>query len=317
MIDDLITASVLASGIRLATPYLYAALGETFGQRSGVLNLGVEGVMLMGAFTSLWAVYEVTPAGATSYYAPALLAGVLVALLVGLVMGLGTALINVTLKAQQGISGIGIYLFGLGMSDLLFQKVFGGEVITVNGFPKVDIPILSDLPVLGEIFFRQNLLVYLAFALVPVTWFVLNKTTLGLNIRAVGQNPEAADAMGISVTRVRYFTVTLGGMLASLAGASLSISLVNVFQQNMTAGQGFIAVALVYFGAWRARGVMFGALLFSLVNALQLQVRTKGIDVPDEYASMAPYLLTIIALIFASRRIDQPAALTKPFERGE
>lgn len=203
------------------------------------------------------------------------------------------------------------------MSDLLFQKVFRGQVITVNGFPKVNIPVLSDLPVLGEVFFRQNLLVYLAFALVPATWFVLNKTTLGLNIRAVGQNPEAADAMGISVTRVRYFTVTLGGMLASLAGASLSISLVNVFQQNMTAGQGFIAVALVYFGAWQARGVMFGALLFSLVNALQLQVRTKGIDVPDEAASMAPYLLTIIALIFASRRIDQPAALTKPFERGE
>ncbi|MCZ7541941.1 MAG: ABC transporter permease [Anaerolineae bacterium] len=317
MIENLITASVLASGIRLATPYLYAAIGETFGQRSGVLNLGVEGVMLMGAFTSLWAVHEVTPAGAASYYAPALLVGVLVALLVGLIMGLATAVINVTLQAQQGISGIGIYLFGLGMSDLLFQKVFHGQVITVNGFPKVNLPVLSDLPVLGEILFRQNLLVYLAFALVPVTWFVMNRTTLGLNIRAVGQNPEAADAMGISVTRVRYFTVTLGGMLASLAGASLSISLVNVFQQNMTAGQGFIAVALVYFGAWRARGVMFGALLFSLVNALQLQVRTKGIDVPDEAASMAPYLLTIVALIFASRRIDQPAALTKPFERGE
>jgi len=317
MIDELITASVLASGIRLATPYLYAAIGETFGQRSGVLNLGVEGVMLMGAFTSLWAVHEFTPAGATSYYAPALLAGVLVALLVGLAMGLATAVINVSLQAQQGISGIGIYLFGLGMSDLLFQKVFGGQVVTVSGFPRANIPVLSDLPVLGEIFFRQNLLVYLAFALVPVTWFVLNKTTLGLNIRAVGQNPEAADAMGISVTRVRYFTVTLGGMLASLAGASLSISLVNVFQQNMTAGQGFIAVALVYFGAWRPGGVMLGALFFSLVNALQLQVRTKGIDVPDEYASMAPYLLTILALVFASRRIDQPAALTKPFERGE
>ncbi|GIV81494.1 MAG: ABC transporter permease [Anaerolineae bacterium] len=317
MIGDLITASVLASGIRLATPYLYAALGETFGQRSGVLNLGVEGVMLMGAFTSLWAVHEFTPAGAASYDAGALAMGVLVAILVGLIMGLATAVINVTLQAEQGISGIGIYLFGLGMSDLLFQKVFGGNVVTVNGFPKVHIPLLSDLPVLGEIFFRQNLLVYFAFALVPVTWFVLNKTTLGLKIRAVGQNPEAADAMGISVARVRYFTVTLGGVLASLAGASLSISLVNVFQQNMTAGQGFIAVALVYFGSWRARGVMFGALLFSLVNALQLQVRTKGIDVPDEYAAMAPYLLTIIALIFASQRIDQPAALTKPFERGE
>lgn len=317
MIGDLITASVLASGIRLATPYLYAAIGETFGQRSGVLNLGVEGVMLMGAFTSLWAVHEVTPAGAASYDPMALAAGVLVALLVGLILGLATAVINVTLQAEQGISGIGIYLFGLGMSDLLFQKVFGGEVVTVNGFPKMHFPILSDIPVLGEIFFQHNLLVYGAFALVPLTWFVLNKTTLGLKIRAVGQNPEAADAMGISVTRVRYFTVTLGGVLASLAGASLSIGLVNVFQQNMTAGQGFIAVALVYFGSWRARGVMLGALLFSLVNALQLQVRTKGIDVPDEYASMAPYLLTIIALVFASQRIDQPAALTKPFERGE
>ncbi len=315
MIEDLITASVLASGIRLATPYLYASIGETFGQRSGVLNLGVEGVMLMGAFTSFWAVHEFTPSGAESYNAGALLMGVLVALLVGLILGLATAFVNVTLQSEQGISGIGIYLFGLGMSDLLFQKVFGGKVVLINGFPKMHFPVLSDIPVLGEIFFKHNLLVYLAFALVPATWFVMNKTTLGLKIRAVGQNPEAADAMGISVTRVRYFTVTLGGMLASLAGASLSISLVNVFQQNMTAGQGFIAVALVYFGAWRARGVMLGALLFSLVNALQLQVRTRGIDVPDEYASMAPYVLTIVALIFASQRIDQPAALTRHFER--
>jgi general nucleoside transport system permease protein len=315
MIDDLITASVLASGIRLATPYLYASIGETFGQRSGVLNLGVEGVMLMGAFTSFWAVHEFTPAGAESYNAGALLMGVLAALLIGLVLGLATAFVNVTLQAEQGISGIGIYLFGLGMSDLLFQKVFGGKVVLINGFPKMHFPVLSDIPVLGEIFFQHNLLVYVAFALVPVTWIIMNKTTLGLKIRAVGQNPEAADSMGISVTRVRYFTVTLGGMLAALAGASLSISLVNVFQQNMTAGQGFIAVALVYFGAWRARGVMFGALLFSLVNAFQLQVRTRGINVPDEYASMAPYILTIVALVFASQSIDQPAALTKPFER--
>jgi ABC-type uncharacterized transport system permease subunit len=145
----------------------------------------------------------------------------------------------------------------------------------------------------------------------------MNRTTLGLKIRAVGQNPEAADAMGISVVRIRYIAVVIGGVLASLAGASLSIGLLNVFQQNMTAGQGFIAVALVYFGSWRARGVMLGALLFSLVNALQLQVRTVGINIPDEYASMAPYILTIIALVFASQRIDQPAALTKPFERGE
>lgn len=310
MINELFDASVLigiaSSGIRLATPYLYAAIGETFGQRSGVLNLGVEGIMLMGAFSGFWAVYTTD----------SLLIGVLVALLVGLLMGLLTAFINVTLKAEQGISGIGIYLFGLGLSELLFHQSFD-SVVTVSGFPRIRIPLLSDIPVIGEIFFRHNLLVYVAFALVPLAWFVLNKTTLGLKIRAVGQNPQAADAMGISVARVRYFTVMFGGVMAAMAGASLSIALLNVFQQNMTAGQGFIAVALVYFGSWRPFGVMGGALLFSTVNALQLWVRTKGIDIPAEYASMAPYLLTILALVFASQRVDQPAALTKPFERGE
>jgi len=310
MIDQLFDSTVLigiaASGIRLATPYLYAAIGETFGQRSGVLNLGVEGIMLMGAFSGFWAVYV----------SGSLLLGVLAALFVGLLMGLATAFINVTLKAEQGISGIGIFLFGLGLSELLFQQSFD-SVVTVSGFPKLRVPVLSKVPVIGEIFFQHNLLVYVAFALVPAAWFVLNKTTLGLKIRAVGQNPQAADAMGISVARVRYFTVTLGGMLAAMAGASLSIALLNVFQQNMTAGQGFIAVALVYFGSWRPFGVMAGALLFSTVNALQLWVRTKGIDIPAEYASMAPYLLTILALVLASQRVDQPAALTKPFERGE
>jgi len=202
------------------------------------------------------------------------------------------------------------------LSDLLFQQSFD-SVVTVNGFPSIHVPVLSRIPVLGEIFFQHNLLVYIAFGLVPVAWFVLNRTTLGLKIRAVGQNPQAADAMGISVARVRYFTVILGAMLAAIAGASLSIALLNVFQQNMTAGQGFIAVALVYFGSWRPFGVMAGALLFSTVNALQLWVRTKGIDIPAEYASMAPYLLTILALVLASQRVDQPAALTKPFERGE
>ncbi|MBI5958181.1 MAG: ABC transporter permease [Chloroflexi bacterium] len=316
MIEDLLTASVIASGIRLAMPYLYAAIGETFGQRSGVLNLGVEGVMLLGAYSSFWGVYQLTPDKATSFDPMALAAGVLVAVLVGLLMGLATAFINVTLQAEQGISGIGIYLFGLGMSTLLFQKNFS-QVVTVKGFPKIHFPVLSDIPLIGEIFFRQNLLVYGAFALIPLAWFVLHKTTFGLRLRAVGQNPEAADSMGISVTRVRYMAVIIGGVLASVAGASMSIGHLNVFQQNLTDGRGFIAVALVYFGSWRPYGVMYGALLFSLVTALQIKAVTIGIGIPSELLSMTPYLLTIIALIFASRRIDQPAALTRPFERGE
>ena len=219
-------------------------------------------------------------------------------------------------RPEQGISGIGIYLFGLGMSDLLFQKMIG-EVVLINGFPKMHFPILSDLPVVGEIFFNHTALVYIAFALVPITWFVMNKTTFGLNIRAVGMNPEAADAMGISVVRVRYMTVTFGCMMASLAGAFLSIALNNVFQQNMTNGMGFIAVALVYFGGWRPYRVLLGAMLFSFVNALQLQISVIGANIPSEFAVMAPYVITIIALVFASQRRDKPDALTKPFERAE
>jgi simple sugar transport system permease protein len=218
------------------------------------------------------------------------------------------------LQAQQGISGIGFYLFGLGMSDLLFQRLLG-TVETVRGFPKIYIPLLSAIPGIGEIFFSQNILVYLAYLLVPLAWFVLNKTTLGLKIRAVGENPDAADSLGVSVARVRYFTIILGGTLSGIAGASLSIALLNVFQQNMTSGAGFIAVALVYFGAWRPLGVLGGALLFSMVNALQLWVQVLNIPIEPEIAVMMPYILTILVLVATVSRVRAPSALTKPFER--
>lgn len=310
MITELVSSTVLigilASGIRLATPYLYAAIGETFGQRSGVLNLGVEGQMLLGAFAAFYLVFMTGN----------LALGLLAALVVGALMGLAMAFVTVNLKAEQGISGIGFYLFGLGMSDLLFQRMLG-TVETVSGFSKVYIPFLSDIPVIGEILFRQNLLVYGAFALVPIAWFMLNKTTLGLKIRAVGENPEAADSLGVSVAKVRYFTIILGGMLSGIAGASLSIGLLNVFQQNMTSGLGFIAVALVYFGGWRPWGVLGGALLFSMVNSLQLWIQVLGIPIPSDIAVMMPYVLTILALVVTVSRVRGPSALTKPFGREE
>src|SRR3990172_3419772 len=221
MIYDLFSVTVLigilASGIRLATPYLYAAIGETFGQRSGVLNLGVEGQMLLGAFAAFFVAMTTGN----------LWLGVLAAMAVGALMGLAMAFVTVNLHAQQGISGIGFYLFGLGLSDLLFQKMLG-TVATVKGFPKIYIPVLSDIPGIGEIFFSQNVLVYLAFALVPISWFVLNKTTLGLKIRAVGENPHAADSLGVSVAGIRYFTLIIGGTLSGVAGASLLIALLKV-----------------------------------------------------------------------------------------
>jgi len=295
---------ILASGVRLATPYLYAGLGETLSQRSGVLNLGVEGQMLMGAFTAFYVTFQTGNVWL----------GILAAMVVGLVMGLAMAFVSVNLQAVQGISGIGFYLFGLGMSTLLFQMLVG-TVETVSGFSPVTIPVLSDIPVIGEILFQQNILVYIAFALVPIIHFVLQKTTLGLRIRAVGENPEAADSLGVSVARVRYITVTLGGLLSGVAGASMSIALLNVFQQNMTSGLGFIAVALVYFGGWRPFGVMLGALLFSMVNALQLRLQVEGIPVPSDLMVMMPYVLTIVALVLTVQRVRSPSALTKPFKR--
>lgn len=305
MTPELIIIGILTSGIRLATPYLYAAIGETFSQRSGVLNLGVDGQMLLGAFVSFYIAFTTEN----------LWFGLLGAMAVGAVMGLAMAYVTVNLHAVQGISGIGFYLFGLGMSELLFKMLLG-TVETVKGFPIAPIPVLSKIPVLGEIFFQQNILVYFAFLLVPVAWFVLNKTTLGLKIRSVGENPEAADSLGVSVARVRYFTIILGGTLSGLAGASMSIALLNVFQQNMTSGLGFIAVALVYFGAWRAWGVLAGALLFSMVNSLQLWMQVLNIPIPSDIAVMLPYVLTIIVLVATVSRVRSPSALTKTFDRG-
>ena len=302
-----ILIGILSSGIRLATPYLYASIGETFGQLSGVLNLGVDGIMLMGAYAAFFTVVKTGN----------LALGLMAAMVTGALLGLLMAFISVTMKAEQGISGIGLYLFGLGMSELLFKKTLGA-VQTVNGFPALHIPGLSRIPVLGQIFFQHNLLVYIAFALVPLAWFVLNKTPFGLRLRAVGQNPQAADSLGINVNRMRYSTVILGGLLSGVAGASLSIALLNVFQQNLTNGMGFIAVALVYFGGWRPRGLLIGALLFSMVNALQLWVQVRGINIPSDFALMMPYVITILVLAaMAKRQVHAPAALNVPFARGE
>jgi simple sugar transport system permease protein len=300
-----VLVGIAISGIRLATPYLYATIGETFGQLSGVLNLGVEGIMLMGAFAAF---YVALTTGN-------LWLGLLAAIVVGAVMGLAMAFISVTLQAEQGISGIGVYLFGLGMSDLLFQKTMG-SVETVNGFPAIPIPFLVNIPVVGSLLFNHNVLVYGAYLLVPLAWIVIHKTTWGLKLRSVGQNPAAADSLGVSVNMVRYVSVTFGGLMSGIAGASLSIALLNVFQQNLTSGMGFIAVALVYFGGWSPWGVLGGSLLFSTINALQNWAQIANLPIPPTFAVMMPYVLTILALVFAVRRVNQPAALTKTYERG-
>jgi ABC-type uncharacterized transport system permease subunit len=290
-----VLSGILNTMIGLATPFLFAALGETLAQTAGVVNLGVDGIMLLSAFAAFY----------VTLITGNLWLGLLAAALVGLAMGL-----------LMGVSGIGLYMFGLGLSSLLF-KVLVGTVKTIEGFKPLPIPLLSDIPFIGPMLFRENLLSYAAFLLVPAIWWLLEKTTIGLKLKAVGQNPAAADSVGISVARVRYFAVCMGAVLAGVAGASLSIAQLNLFQDNLTAGQGFIAVALVYFGGWRPAGVLVGALIFSVANSFQLWAQVLGLKVPSSLAVMLPYVLTILALTVTANRSRQPAALNKPFERGE
>jgi simple sugar transport system permease protein len=306
LLSEAAIIGILTSMVRLAMPYLYAAIGESFAQSSGVVDLGVEGIMLVGAFVGYYVALTTGD----------LWMGMALAALAGLLMGLLMSAISVSLRAEQGISGIGLYILGLGLSSLLFKVLVGG-VKTISGFQPVDLPWLSDIPIVGPILFRQSAPVYIAFALVPLAWWILDKTTWGLRIKAVGQSPAAADSLGVSVDRVRYASVCLGAALAGVAGASVSLALVNLYQDNLTAGMGFIAVALVYFGGWRPLGVLGGALLFSFVNALQLWLQVLGVAIASDLAVMMPYILTIVVLAVMTNRARMPAALNKPFQRGE
>ena len=301
----ILTATV-ASALGVAAPFLLAALGETMGQRSGVINLGVDGIMLLSAFTTYF----------TALKTNNLLFAILVGMATGAVMGVVTAFVSVTLKAEQGISGIGVYLFGLGFSDLLFIKLVGTP-LPINTLNPIGIPLLDKIPAVGGMFFEQTILVYVAFLLVPIVTFVLNRTTFGMKVRASGENPAAADSVGVNVARIRWSTVLIGCTLAGLAGAALLLY-DGIFQENLTQSEGFIAVALVYFGAWRPTGVMGGSVLYGLAIAVVLEWKSLGV-IPlsaSDLAATAPAVITILALLTVARRFRQPAALGKPYERG-
>lgn len=315
--SEFFTLSVLIStfsaALRFAVPYLLAALGETISQRSGVLNLGVDGIMLLAAFGAYYVVIE----------RESHLLGIVVGAAIGLLLGLVYAVVTVFLHAKQGISGIGLFLFGLGFSDLLFQELVSGSA-TIRRLPRLDklpwvgdtLKPLTDLEYFGPLFFDHDLMTYLALALVPIVSWVLSSTTFGLNVRAVGENPQAADSLGVSVRRTRFIAIVIGSVFAGLAGATLSLQL-TVFQNNLTNGIGFIAVALVYFGAWQPRWVFAGALLYGVVTATRVRWQSLQIipQSASEFATMTPAIITILALVLLARRVRGPAALTKPFIR--
>lgn len=305
--------NLLAMCVPFSVSLLLASLGEMFNQRAGVFNLGCEGVMAMGAFLGMLIPFSVGRGGPVPVYWNYV--GLLVAVAVGILLGLFFGLIVVTFRAPQGIAGIGLQMFGVGTAGTLFRHFVGGTQ-SVPGIPDTPIPLLSKIPILGDILFNHNLLVYFAFLFVPLAWYILFKTSWGLKVRAVGTYPRAADSMGINVNKTRYQALMLGGAMAALAGAYLSLAQAKMFSQSLIAGRGFIAVALVYFGHWHPLQIMGGALLFSLAQTFQVAIQGLGINFPYEFAVMLPYVLVIVVLAFTSRnQTTSPSALGKPFNR--
>ncbi|MFQ5692877.1 MAG: ABC transporter permease [Nitrospinota bacterium] len=300
--------ALLSAGLRLSTPILLGALGEVFAERSGILNIGVEGMMLMGALAGvLGAQFGGTP-----------WAGLLLGMIVGLLVSLIHAFFTITLRGDQIVSGVAVNILALGLSTFIFRGVFGITIlpVTVRSFRPIRVPGLAEIPVLGPVLFQQSALVYLALALVPVIWFVLMKTPLGLKIRTVGEHPKAADTVGINVTWIRYLCTALGGVLAGMGGCFLSIGQLNFFADNMTAGRGFIALAAVIFGRWNPFGVLGASVIFGVAEAVALRLQARGLDIPYEFLFMLPYVLTIVALAGLVGRTEYPKALGIPYRRG-
>lgn len=307
-----VLSNILILGVPFSIALLLAALGEMFNQRAGVFNLGCEGIMAMGAFLAFLPPFFIKSGPLLPW---ANLLGIGAAIGAGVLLGLLFGLVTVSFRAPQGIAGIGLQMLGWGTAGTLFRHFVGG-VTGIGGIPVTPIPFLSKIPVLGAIFFNHNPLVYFALLLVPVTWLILFRTPWGLKVRAVGTHPRAADTMGTNVALVRYQALALGGALAGLAGAYLSLCQAKMFADDIVAGRGFIAVALVYFGRWHPLWILAGSLLFSLAQSFQLTIQVLGIKFPYEFAVMLPYVMVILVLALAkSSKLKGPEALGKPFNR--
>ena len=298
---------LIAATLRNATPLVYGAVGETYAERSGVLNLGIEGTMYAGAFSGF----------AVAYSTGSLLLGLVAAILVGLIAGGVMAFLTVTLGANQHVSGIGLTILLIGLSEFFNRLMFGGtQLQRIDPFPQIDAP--ETLGPLAPLF-SQYALTWLAFlVVVPAAWWLLNRSSFGLDVRAVGENPEAADAAGIRVARTRYLALMLGGALMAIGGSFFTLALLGSFTLDIIAGRGWVAVALVIFGRWRIMRVVAGALLFAAVYSLQLrlQILPGWGDIPFELLLALPYLVVIAALAISGRNVEYPGAYLKPYRRS-
>ena len=308
--DDIVSLSFLATTLgatwRLATPLIFASIGEVFSERAGVLNIGLEGVMIVGAFAGFAAVVSTG----------SLPLGFAAAMLAGMAVGLVFALFTITIKADQIVVGAAINLLGLGLTAFLFRTYFVSTGRGVEVARPIDIPGLSDLPFFGEALFRQNLVVYSTLLLVLVAVLVLYRTSFGLTLRAVGEHPKTVDVAGRSVAAYRYGAVLIGTGLAGIGGAFLTLAHSNQFVEGITSGRGFIALAVVVFARWSPLGAFVVSLLFGLFYALQLQLQAQpALNVPYQALQMLPYVMTIVALVMVRKGVT-PTMLGVPYNKA-
>ncbi|QSX07898.1 ABC transporter permease [Alkalibacter rhizosphaerae] len=305
--------SFLSAMVQAGTPLLFATLGEIFTQKVGHLNLGLEGMMLMGAVTGF----------AIGYNTGSPVLAVLAAMLAGMIGALIYAVITVTLKGNHEVTGLTLTIFGVGFASFVGNSLVGYKLpdSVSQVFAEKPIPLLADIPAIGEIFFSQSVLVYVSYVLVVVLGILLYKTKYGLNLRMVGENPGAADASGINVTRYKYFYILMGGALSGLGGAFLSLAYIPVWQENITAGKGWIAVALVIFATWNPYRAVLGAYFFGGLDIIGFRLQKFALPVPIYIINMLPYVATVIVLILMSikksKENKSPASVGKPYFREE
>ncbi len=303
----LFTVEFFFATVRMASPITLAALGEVYLEKAGILNLGLEATMLMGAFFGVLG----------SALSGSALVGLLTALLAGALTGLLFGFLVITMRANQIVTGAALNIAALGLTSFLSRIIFGIRALPVQvaGIDPWPVPVLSQIPFIGRVLFEQTPLVYFTYFMVIVMTFVLYRTTWGLKIRAVGEHPRAADTVGINVFRWRYGCVLLNGALGGLAGSILSLAQLTTFVDNMTAGRGFIALAAVIFGRWNPLGAAGAALIFGAADAVQMRVQAFSLNIPTDMLLMLPYLITLIGVILFRGRAASPVALTKPYEK--
>lgn len=299
----------LAATLRMATPILIASLGEMVAERSGVMNLGIEGILILGAFASF----------AVAYRTGSLWLGLAAGSLAGAFLGLTMAVLSVRYGANQIVAGLGIWVFCQGLASFMNRRLFGVTATrpTVTSLEAVRLPLVGALPVLGDTVFNQNVIVYLSLLAVPILALFFRATSWGLQLDAVGENPRAADAAGVNVSLVRYLAVTAGGVMAGLAGAYLPIGLYGLYTDDLTTGLGWMAIAVVVFGRWRPGWILGGALVFGAAEALQFRLQALQFPLPYQFLLMVPFVVTLLVVILFVRGEQGPAALTHPYRRSE